>query len=248
MSPSGRPKGESRARGARGSSNEQGVHQRVRRGRGPRPGSRRERAAGREELHHPGRLPAPAGGACRALGGRAAEARRDDRLGGVERRPLRERRLHLRQAPPAGGGSPRPFPLEADRHGRGGGQRRARRRSRILRGDGRLPRPGRGRARGEYRRHRRGRPGARAGVVDLPDRQGAAQGARGRRGDACGRPRAPRRSRCSRSGTTSSAERHPGGSRDPVVHAIVDPGSRLTTRRDKVRRGGGVSPPCRPRG
>ena len=34
-----------------------------------------------------------------------------------------------------------------------------------------------------YRRHRRGRPGARAGVVDLPDRQGAAQGARGRRGD-----------------------------------------------------------------
>ena len=54
--------------------------------------------------------------------GRPAEARRDDRVGGQQRRSLGERRLHLRQAQAARDRPPHPLPVQAARQRGGGGQ------------------------------------------------------------------------------------------------------------------------------
>ena len=50
---------------------------------------------------------------------RAARARRDGRVGGRQRRPLGERRLHLRQEAPARDRPPHPLPDQAARRRRG---------------------------------------------------------------------------------------------------------------------------------
>src|SRR5216117_228071 len=93
---------------------EQGIHARGRRsGRGDR--SRAPGAAGAEELHHACGLCALEIGIEGAGRGRAAGAGEDDCLGGLQRRPLGERRLPLRQETAARDRAPHPLPHQAPR-------------------------------------------------------------------------------------------------------------------------------------
>ena len=93
--------------------------------------------AGSQELHYARRLPAPQGrGAAPARQG-APRPGQGRRLGRIERRPLRERRLHLRQAAPARDRPPHPLSHQAHGSRRGHRPDRARGdRPGLLRCDG----------------------------------------------------------------------------------------------------------------
>ena len=76
---------------------------------------------GRKKLHYPRGLRAPAGGEKAAARSRAARSGEDRGLGRIARRPLGERRLHLRQAAAARDRPARALPDQAA----GGGRDRA---------------------------------------------------------------------------------------------------------------------------
>ena len=142
-----------------------------------------------------------------------ARARRDRSVGGEQRRPLRERRLHLRQEAPARNRPAHPFPDPASRHRRGrrsaGAPRRRRRRPDILRRDGDRARFARRNAHGEHRRRRRDRHRTRLHQLGVADGARADQGARRRHGDAATRRAASKSSKFSKC-ATSRWTRHDG--------------------------------------
>ena len=171
-----------------GDPDEQGLHPRERRRAGRRRGHRIDvPAAGRRaQLHDPRRARAPQGRARSPGRPGAAGARRRRRLGGRQRRPLGERRLHLRQEAAARDRPAHPLPHPPPRRGRGrrpgGATRRRHRRPGLLRRHGDRRRRARRRTHDQHRRRRRDRHRARLRELGVADRARAAQGPRGRRG------------------------------------------------------------------
>ena len=125
----------------------------------------------------------------------------DRGLGGVARRPLGERRLHLRQARPARDRPARALPDQAAGERRGGQFGRARHRPGVFRRDGASCRARTARRAVTIVGVDEVDPAQRPRVVGLADRQGADQGARGRHGDAAHARRAKRNSKSWRSAT-----------------------------------------------
>ena len=128
----------------------------------------------RQELHDPGGLRPPARGADDAHAQGAARGREGRDLGGRQRRPLGERRLHLRQEAPARDRPPHPLPQQA------AGQRR-----------GGRPGPARQDRPGVLRRHRDLRQRARA--RNAPSRSSASTRSTSPRAMSAGSRRSPRR-------------------------------------------------------
>jgi hypothetical protein len=166
---------------------EQGVHARDRQRHRRRRGRRAAAAAarGRQELHHAARLRAPARRAAAADRRRAAEGGRGGALGGEQRRPLGERRLHLRQEAAARDRPPHPLPHQAAGDRRGDRPELHHGRDQVFFGATvTYAEESRAGAHHHHPGHRRGRQRARAGELDLADRARAAEGARRRRGEA----------------------------------------------------------------